>query len=59
MKVTRKNQHFTVEIEMDEVEAKAIMYAFEKNAQYANYPLEKYLKGVDATVYEALKKLFE
>ena len=59
MKVTRKNQHFTIELEMDEVEAKAIMAAFERCAYYANCPIEDYIKGVDAKVYGELKKLFD
>lgn len=58
MKITRKNQHFTIELELDEVEAKAIMHAFERLAYYANYPIDKYLNGVDADIYHEFKKLF-
>lgn len=60
MKAIRKNQHFTVELELDEVEVRAIIHAFELNARYGNYyPIEGYLRGVELDIYQGLSNLFK
>lgn len=53
MKITKKNQHFTVEIEMSEAEIQSLIGLFEELSYWKQVPFEE-IMGLRKEIYDKL-----
>lgn len=59
MKIEKINEHFTVKMEVTEMEIQSLLDLFESYAQFRNMPPDNLYLGLRGQIYQELRKLIK